>query len=81
MPSTQNRRVPVTQLGLEDPDAHVVQVRAAVFLAPPRLQPALGAQGEVEPLVIVDGLRAPARVDLLGQVLVQEGPDLIRNAC
>ena len=71
------RRVPPGQFGLEDLDGHVVQFRAAVFLPPPRHQPALGAQSQDQALVEVFGLCADPCVYLGGQVLIQERPDLL----
>ena len=70
-------RVPLAQLGLKNPDADVVELGAAVFFLPPRLQPALGAQGQPEALVEVVGPLAGPGVHLLGQVLIQERPDLV----
>ena len=55
-PSMTSRR----QFGLEDLDAHIVQLGAAVFLPPARPQPALGAQREVKPLVVGGGPLAHA---------------------
>ena len=72
-----HRRVPVTQLALEDLDAHVVQSRAAVFLPPARPQPALGAHGELKALIVGRVPLPHPRVHLGGELLVQERPDLI----
>ena len=72
-----HRGVPLAQLRLQNPDADIVQFGAAVFFLPPRLQPALGPQGQPEPLVEVVGPLAGPGVHLLGQVLIQERPDLI----
>jgi hypothetical protein len=76
-----HRGVPLAQLALQDPDADIVQPGAAVFLAPARLQPALGAQGQPEAQIEVVGPLAGPGVHLLGQVLIQESPYLILNFC
>ena len=72
-PVRPGQLVPAIQFVLEDRDAYVVELRAAVFAPPPRHQPAPGPQGEVEGFVeVVDPGRIPG-----GHVLIKERPDLI----